>query len=186
MRPPVRPVAAPAATVVVVAVSGAVAFGAAWPIRDGPAGTTGLVALLAFGISLMVGVSASEPVMRRAAADPAGAAPGSGPDAGRCAESPPPWVSGPAPAPAATPALAPARTPTAERSPVPAPDGERRGADRCFGCLRLEEVAGSGLLTVADSTVPLHLCRWCLDHVEGWHAREAARLRTEREPASRG
>ncbi|WP_329498878.1 hypothetical protein [Kitasatospora herbaricolor] len=180
MRPAPRPLAALAATVVVVAVSGAVAFGAAWPIRDGPAGTTGLVALLTFGISLMVGVSASEPVMRRAAADPAEAAPDSAPDSGRCAGPPPPWVSGPAPA------LVPA--PTAERSPVPvpAPGGERRGADRCFGCLRVEEVAGSGLLTVAGSTVPLHLCRWCLEHVEGWHAREAARLRTEREPASRG
>ncbi|GGV11743.1 hypothetical protein GCM10010495_26550 [Kitasatospora herbaricolor] len=166
----------------VVAVSGAVAFGAAWPIRDGPAGTTGLVALLTFGISLMVGVSVSEPVMRRVAADPAGAAPDAGRDSvsdpGRCAGPPPPWVSGPAPAPAPAP--------TAERSPVAAPDGERRRADRCFGCLRLEEVAGSGQLTVADSTVPLHLCRWCLEHVEGWHAREAARLRTEREPASRG
>ncbi|MET9614653.1 hypothetical protein [Kitasatospora indigofera] len=182
MRPATRPLAAPAATGVVVAVSGAVAFGAAWPIRDGPTGTTGLVALLTFGISLMVGVSACEPVMRRAAADPAGAAPESGPDAapdaGRCAEPPPPWVSGPAPA------LVPA--PTTGRSPAPAPDGERRRADRCFGCLRLAEVAGSGELTVADSTVPLHLCRWCLEHVEDWHAREAARLRTEREPASRG
>ncbi|MFC9330579.1 hypothetical protein [Kitasatospora sp. NPDC057015] len=179
MRPP-RPLVTLAATTVVVAVSGAVALGAAWPIRDGPAGTTALVALLAFGISLMVGVSASEPVLRRTAARQARAAPDPAPIPAPIPTPAPPWVSGPVPAPAPPPV--PTTTPTPPATPVAVDVGP--GSGRCFGCFRLEPVAGTGLLTVAESTVPLHLCRWCLEHLEGWHAREEARLRTEGEPSS--
>ena len=147
--------------VVVVAVSAVVAVAAAWPIREGPTGTTGLVGLLAFGVSLMTGVSAaSEPVMRRAA---------------ESRDQVPPQVPVAMAAPPANP----------YSDPDPDPDAGS-GSGRCFGCLRLEEVAGEGVLTVAESSVPLLLCRWCLEHLESWHAREAARLRAEREPLSGG
>ena len=166
-----RPLVVLIAALVVVAVSTVVALAAAWPIREGPAGTTCLVALLAFGISLMSGVSASEPVMRRAAECRDRSAP----------DPAPPRVPDQRPVPAAAP-TDPAPAPAPSPAPDPAADW---GSGRCFGCLRLEEVAGAGLLTLAESSVPLLLCPWRLEHLETWHAREAARLRTEREPSPR-
>ncbi|MFD7591743.1 hypothetical protein ACFV6D_01750 [Kitasatospora sp. NPDC059812] len=55
------------ATLVVGLVSGGLAQAITMLIPDAPPSTTGLVFLLVFAASLMAGVSASEPVMRRVA-----------------------------------------------------------------------------------------------------------------------
>ncbi len=119
----------------------------------------------------MTGVSSSEPVMRRAAERQ-----------DRLTAEPMP---DPVAVPAATPQPAPPRAgvPVADLCPDQATGS---GTGRCFGCLRLEEVAGAGVLTLAESSVPLLLCRWCLEHLETWHAREEARLRADRQVLTTG
>ncbi|MFJ4793992.1 hypothetical protein [Kitasatospora purpeofusca] len=55
------------ATVVVTLVSGGLAYATTLLFPDAPLSTKGLTFLLIFAASIMTGVSASEPVMRRVA-----------------------------------------------------------------------------------------------------------------------
>ncbi len=62
-----RPLDALIAAAAIVPLGSGVAVVAVVPIWEGPASITALVALLAFGTALGIGISVSEPVIRRAA-----------------------------------------------------------------------------------------------------------------------
>ncbi|MFD7985030.1 hypothetical protein ACFV4M_16900 [Kitasatospora indigofera] len=142
---------------VVVVAAAAVAVAAVIPVRGGPPGTTGLVALLAFAMALMTGIAVSG-APERARAE---AAAGRGADRAEMA------------------AWQPARHGTGLPPPAPAEEvPPQRG--RCFGCVRLAAVTGAGVLARGGVEVPLYVCSSCLEHLEAWHAAQLAAAGAER------
>ncbi|GGV05906.1 hypothetical protein GCM10010495_17370 [Kitasatospora herbaricolor] len=142
---------------VVVVAAAAVAVAAVIPVRGGPPGTTGLVALLAFAMALMTGIAVSG-APERARAETAA---GTGADTEE------------------TVARQPARHEAVLPPPAPAEEvPPRRG--RCFGCVRLAAVTETGVLARGGVEVPLYVCSSCLEHLEAWHAAQLPVARADR------
>ncbi|MFE4600518.1 hypothetical protein ACFRKE_06630 [Kitasatospora indigofera] len=146
---------------VVVVAAAAVAVAAVIPVRGGPPGTTGLVALLAFAMALMTGIAVSGAPERARAEAAAGTGVGAGTDTEELA------------------ARQPARHEAGLLPPAPAEEvPPQRG--RCFGCVRLAAVTGAGVLARGGVEVPLYVCSSCLEHLEAWHAAQLAAAGAER------
>ncbi|GHH64075.1 hypothetical protein GCM10018781_14520 [Kitasatospora indigofera] len=142
---------------VVVVAAAAVAVAAVIPVRDGPPGTTGLVALLAFAMALMTGIAVSGAPERARAEAAAGTGAGT----------------------AEMVARQPARREAGLPPPAPAEEvPPQRG--RCFGCVRLAAVTGAGVLARGGVEVPLYVCSSCLEHLEAWHAAQLAAAGADR------
>ena len=161
------------AAAVTVLGSAALALLAVVVVWGGPPGTTALVALLTFAMAMTVGVSASEPLTRRAAATaygegglvsgPDGALPAgrsAGAAAGPSGDRRPQWSSD--------------RRPQWSSDDWAAPGGTALGEPgRCFGCVQVQEVTEVGVLARGGVRVPVRVCRFCLAHLDAWHAAQA-------------
>ncbi|MCX5212892.1 hypothetical protein OG689_27070 [Kitasatospora sp. NBC_00240] len=162
---------------VVVPVAAGLSLAAVKTLRDGPPGTTLLVALLTFAMAMTAGVSVCEPVYGWSDAvtdGEAGAVDREERDRHtRAVAGLRRWCGG-CEAGGTTGCGGPVRAGRTGEAPADVGRGE---PGRCFGCVRLQEVTEVGVLAREGVHVPVRVCDDCLAHLEAWHIAQVAGAR---------